>query len=62
MVSAGEWAEAAELYLQRLLLGQAVVFVPSSLFYEFGGVLWVRCSDDLTVEFSHLGTIQTSMI
>jgi predicted nucleic acid-binding protein len=44
--------EAAELYLQRLLLGQAFVFVPSLLFYEFGNVLWVHRREDLTVETS----------
>jgi len=44
--------EAAESYLQRLLLGQAIVFVPSSLFYEFGNVLWVRRRDELTLESS----------
>jgi len=38
--------------LQRLLLGQAVVFVPSSLFDEFGNVLWVRRRDEMTVETS----------
>lgn len=44
--------ETAEFYLQRLLAGEAILFVPSSLFYELGNVLWVRRRDGLTVEAS----------
>jgi len=43
-----ENSEAAETYLQRLLEGQAIAFVPSSLFYELANVLWVRRRDDVS--------------
>ena len=47
-----ENSEAAETYLQRLLEGQAIAFVPSSLFYELANVLWVRRRDDVSEEGS----------
>jgi len=47
-----ENSEVAETYLQRLLEGQAIAFVPSSLFYELANVFWVRRRDDVSEEDS----------
>ncbi len=43
-----EDSQATEGFLEELVAGQALVLIPSSLFYEVANVLWVRRRNGLT--------------